>query len=375
MPGTPEAFCSVHSRVMVRRTSFFLEAAITWRDPREGAATGARKDAMPVCTREESAAGAMGMERAIFSLTIRRSNDVGALWNAAMTSRASVRVFRETHLHTCWTKQPRRHLSSVSRKATRPRRLGTAARDGSTRTSSCARPSGRVGSIEATLSPLARRSSASMAVERDGAESAGGGDAPANTFKVYTRTGDAGTSCLFNMERRDKDDAVFEALGDVDELGVAVGIANVFALECDDPACAPDLALLSERLVEIQSRLLDVGSARRHPLDASSDWKKTRVAFDDDHVDRLEAWIDEYDVRLPPLKNFILPGGGRVSVHLHQARTTARRAERRVVPMVRGGDVAPVIGRYLNRLSDFLYTAARYAAAVSGHAETSYRKA
>ena len=215
-----------------------------------------------------------------------------------------------------------------------------------------------------------------MAVERDGAESAGGGDAPANTFKVYTRTGDEGTSCLFNMERRDKDDAVFEALGDVDELGVAVGIANVFALECDDPACAPDLALLSERLVEIQSRLLDVGSAVATPLDASSDWKKTRVAFDDDHVDRLEAWIDEYDVRLPPLKNFILPGGGRVSVHLHQARTTARRAERRVVvPMVRGGDVAPVIGRYLNRLSDFLYTAARYAAAVSGHAETSYRKA
>ena len=82
---------------------------------------------------------------------------------------------------------------------------------------------------------------------------------------MYTRTGDAGTSCLFNMERRDKDDAVFEALGDVDELGVAVGIANVFALECDDPACAPDLALLSERLVEIQSRLLDVGSRLMPP--------------------------------------------------------------------------------------------------------------
>ena len=215
-----------------------------------------------------------------------------------------------------------------------------------------------------------------MAVERDGAESAGGGDAPANTFKVYTRTGDEGTSCLFNMERRDKDDAVFEALGDVDELGVAVGIANVFALECDDPACAPDLALLSERLVEIQSRLLDGREAPvATPLDASSDWKKTRVAFDDDHVDRLEAWIDEYDVRLPPLKNFILPGGGRASVHLHQARTTARRAERRVVPMVRGGTSRRSSGGTSTDSATFCTPPRDTPRRYPGHAETSYRKA
>ena len=201
----------------------------------------------------------------------------------------------------------------------------------------------------------------SMAVERDGAEPAGGGDASANTFKVYTRTGDE-ASCLFNMERRDKDDAVFEALGDVDELGVAVGIANVFALECDDPACAP-ISPSSPSASSRSNRLLGVGAPVATPLDASSDWKKARVAFDDHHVDRLEAWIDEYDARLPPLKNFILPGGGRRRLSAsrednRQESGATRRADGQ------RGDVAPVIGRYLNRLSDFLYTAARCAAAV-----------
>ena len=134
-----------------------------------------------------------------------------------------------------------------------------------------------------------------MAVERDGAESAGGGDAPANTFKVYTRTGDEGTSCLFNMERRDKDDAALEALGDVDEPGVAVGIANVFALE-DDPACAPIRPLRAPRRDPSDSSTSGAPSPPPRRLLRLENPRR----LDDDHVDRLEAWIDEYDVRLPP---------------------------------------------------------------------------
>ena len=83
-------------------------------------------------------------------------------------------------------------------------------------------------------------------------------------FKLYTKTGDLGSSCLFNMERRDKDDEVFVALGDVDELGVCVGIARTFA----DEHAPPDSAILA-RLLEIQSRLLDVGSAVATPLQLS----------------------------------------------------------------------------------------------------------
>ena len=221
----------------------------------------------------------------------------------------------------------------------------------------------------------------------------------ASSFKVYTRTGDGGSSCLFNMERRDKDDAVFEALGEVDEVGVAVGIARTFVEEAwrgdggfgesnlgesslgETPSALDGLSLraafepLEARLAEIQSRLMDVGSAVATPLDKSSEKQKSRVRFADAHVDVVEAWIDEYDVYLPPLANFILPGGGRAAAFLHQARTAARRAERRVVPLVRDGDCDAVVTRYLNRLSDFLYTAARFTAAARGARETTYCKA
>mmetsp|Transcript_44390 Transcript_44390/g.71233 ORF Transcript_44390/g.71233 Transcript_44390/m.71233 type:complete len:192 (+) Transcript_44390:216-791(+) len=165
-----------------------------------------------------------------------------------------------------------------------------------------------------------------------------------SSFKVYTKTGDDGSSCLYNMERRNKDDAIFEALGDVDELNVAVGIARTFAEEVgagqdaegdsSRPVPGKDPELIA-RLAEIQSRLLDVGSAVATPLDKSSESKKKRVEFDEAHVDGLEAWIDEYTELLPPLKNFILPSGGKTAAFLHLARTVCRRAERRVVPLVR----------------------------------------
>jgi cob(I)alamin adenosyltransferase len=118
-------------------------------------------------------------------------------------------------------------------------------------------------------------------------------------IKVYTRTGDKGTASLYNGERRSKDDLVFEALGAVDELNAHVGLAreHVIALKVG----------IEEQLEDIQSRLLDVGSAVATPVDASSIQHLARVTFAADHAATLEMWIDKMDEELPALKNFILP--------------------------------------------------------------------
>ena len=129
------------------------------------------------------------------------------------------------------------------------------------------------------------------------------------------------------------------------------------------------------QLLEIQSRLLDIGSAVATPLTTSSESMVRRAAFSDAHVERLERWIDAHDAALPPLTNFVTPSGGKSSVFLHQARVVCRRAERRCVPLTRDGDVPPVVRVYLNRLSDYLFTAARRAAAFEGRVEEIYKKA
>jgi cob(I)alamin adenosyltransferase len=188
-------------------------------------------------------------------------------------------------------------------------------------------------------------------------------------MKIYTKTGDGGTSGLYNGERRNKEDLVFEALGSTDELAAAVGVAREYCLEAKET----DMA---HWLEEILSRLLDVGSAVATPRDSTvSESKLNRTSFGEDAVVKLEALIDEMDRTLPPLKNFILPGGGLAAAHLHVARTAARNAERRVWPLVRAGSVDVLVGKYLNRLSDFLFTCARSAALRGRHAEVLYCKA
>ncbi|OUS45890.1 hypothetical protein BE221DRAFT_168897 [Ostreococcus tauri] len=186
-------------------------------------------------------------------------------------------------------------------------------------------------------------------------------------MKIYTKTGDAGASDLYTMERREKDDATFDALGDVDECNVAVGIAREF--------CVEEKNGLAEELAEIQSRLLDVGSRVATPLTTSEARAAARAAFSEAHVEMLERRIDAMSEELPALTSFLLVSGGRASVFLHQARVVCRRAERRCVPLVRRGECPDVVRVYLNRLSDYMFTAARYAAMKAGRAEEPYKKA
>ena len=185
---------------------------------------------------------------------------------------------------------------------------------------------------------------------------------------LYTRTGDQGMSSLYNGERRAKTDPIFDALGEQDELCAAIGIAREY--------CHISQNGLSPMLIDIQSRLFDLGACVATPRnDKSSPDKIVYTTFSARHTEQLEAWIDALDAEMNPLTTFIIPSGGLSSTHLHMARVVCRRAERAVFPLVMLGQIDQEVGRYLNRLSDLLFAAARVAASREGHAEIPWKKA
>ncbi|KAI8089328.1 Adenosylcobalamin biosynthesis, ATP:cob(I)alamin adenosyltransferase-like protein [Halteromyces radiatus] len=186
-------------------------------------------------------------------------------------------------------------------------------------------------------------------------------------MKIYTKTGDKGTSSLYNGERRDKDDIIFEALGTTDELSSHIGLAMEY-LEND--------SFLTERLEKIQCSLQDIGSNIATPRERSNTNRLERTSFDPEGklVLELEQWIDFMDEELPRLTKFILPSGGKASATLHVSRSVCRRAERRVQPLTREHLCDDSVAIYLNRLSDFLFNAARLAAKRQGKEEKVYVK-
>ena len=166
--------------------------------------------------------------------------------------------------------------------------------------------------------------------------------------KLYTRTGDDGTTSLVGGQRVPKDCARLEAYGTVDELNSWLGLV------------ASSSKISAERraqLHEIQCRLFDIGAI----LATEPDSKWQPAALKAEAIEALETLIDEVDGQLPPLRSFILPGGTPDAARAQVARTVARRAERRILALSREAAVAPEIFRYLNRLSDLLFALAREA--------------
>ncbi|KNB46372.1 ATP cobalamin adenosyltransferase [Blastocystis sp. subtype 4] len=169
---------------------------------------------------------------------------------------------------------------------------------------------------------------------------------------IYTRTGDKGSSSLYNGERRKKYDDVFHALGNTDELNSFLGFARGFAEKSNNG--------LAPKLIEIQSRLFDLGAAIATPPHTSESKRIEKTKFPEDNVTVLERWIDELDAKLPPFKTFTIPSSAEGGASLQMCRSICRRAERSVVPLVEREEVDPTVQRYLNRLSDFLYVASRW---------------
>ena len=162
--------------------------------------------------------------------------------------------------------------------------------------------------------------------------------------KIYTRTGDDGSTGLVDGSRVSKADPLIAAIGDVDEANSAIGVA-VAALS-DDP--------LAEALVRIQNDLFDLGADLATPAKVEGALRITPA-----QVARLEAEIDAMNATLDPLTSFILPGGTAVAAATHLARAIVRRAERSVVAMAAEPAINPEVPKYLNRLSDWLFVSAR----------------
>jgi len=173
-----------------------------------------------------------------------------------------------------------------------------------------------------------------------------------NLTRIYTRTGDDGTTSLGDMSRTGKNDPRLKAYADVDEANCAIGVALASASLHDD---------VRSLLLAIQNDLFDVGADLCTPVVENPQHPPLRV--DEAYVARLEAACDEYNERLEPLRSFVLPGGTVAAAQLHVARTVVRRAERstwRALDTYHGG-MNPLTATYLNRLSDLLFILARVA--------------
>ena len=167
-----------------------------------------------------------------------------------------------------------------------------------------------------------------------------------SAMRIYSRTGDRGTTSLFGGKRVDKDNLRIEAYGNVDELNSLIG-----AVLAENPL--PDL---SKKLERIQAELFVLGADLSTPLDIKVKVPRMSKTF----ISRLEKEIDIWQKSLPALKKFILPGGSKIGAILHLARTVARRAERSIAVLSKGEKINNYARTYINRLSDWFFVAARY---------------
>ncbi len=181
-------------------------------------------------------------------------------------------------------------------------------------------------------------------------------------MKIYTKTGDKGVSSLWGGTRISKSSLRMRAYGTIDELNSLVGV--VLAL----PELVSELRLELDR---IQSDLLVIGSDLATPINLNAQLKQVRIAAE--AVKVLEQEIDKFTAKLKPLKSFIKPGGSLASAYLHLARSTCRSAEREVVALGESEEINKIVLQYINRLSDWLFTAARYQNHCQGATEVEWR--
>jgi len=180
-------------------------------------------------------------------------------------------------------------------------------------------------------------------------------------FNIYTKTGDDGTSGLIGGTRVKKYDLRLDSYGTIDELNSWIGLIRSKQIEDQ----------VTDTLIEVQNKLFLIGS--HLATDDSKSDLKDRLQFDTNVTKRLENEIDRMQEALPPLANFILPGGNELAGYTHIARTVCRRAERRVVELSEGIKIDNNIVVFINRLSDYLFVLARFICLKQGIQETFWK--
>ncbi|WP_434054628.1 MAG: cob(I)yrinic acid a,c-diamide adenosyltransferase [Roseibium sp.] len=169
--------------------------------------------------------------------------------------------------------------------------------------------------------------------------------------KIYTKTGDDGTTALGTGERRPKNDLRIDAYGTVDETNAVVGLVRLHT--------ETDAKIVDDVLGRIQNDLFDLGADLATPeTDQDLGYEPLRIS--EAQVSAIETAIDALNADLSPLRSFVLPGGSEASAYLHLARTVSRRAERLMVELAAAEKINPAAVRYMNRLSDYFFVASRY---------------
>jgi len=179
-------------------------------------------------------------------------------------------------------------------------------------------------------------------------------------MKIYTKTGDKGTTSLLGGSRVSKSNIRIETYGTVDELNSFIGLLRDFSIDNEQRKML---------LVEIQERLFTIGSA----LAAEPGKSFSIPDLNEKDIQLLESEMDKMDAALPPLRNFILPGGHQHVSYCHLARTICRRAERRCIELAEYEEVSDIVIKYLNRLSDFLFVLARKVSSETGAEEIPWK--
>lgn len=181
-------------------------------------------------------------------------------------------------------------------------------------------------------------------------------------MKIYTKTGDKGTTSLYGGTKVSKSHGRIDAYGTIDELNSYIGLIRSYQITY----------VLIEQLIIIQKDLFNIGAELATPKDKlilANGTPRLKVMISEDNITELENWIDDLDQELEVMTHFILPGGNQASSHAHVARCICRRAERLIVDIQEEEEIRPEISKYINRLSDYLFTAARKIAKDANHEE------